>query len=110
MEDFVTKSAKATSLPTVGNVGAGGVVNSSGEAVTKSKNTKLVAKKSGKAADPTIQNAAKRGAAKAKTGYGIKTTMPAHTCPAAGATQANGRLFKAAVNRTGFNDGMASSY
>lgn len=43
-----------------------------------------------------------------KRGYGIKTKMPSYVDPQIGPVQGNGRLFKAAVNRTApnFQDGI----
>jgi hypothetical protein len=42
--------------------------------------------------------------------YGITTTMPSYVDPQIGPTQGNGRLFKAATNRTvpNFTDGMTN--
>jgi hypothetical protein len=42
--------------------------------------------------------------------YGITAKIPAYKSPEAGATQANGRLFQAAVKRTApnFQDGVSS--
>lgn len=44
--------------------------------------------------------------------YGIKTSYLKSTSPEAGLTQANGRRFKSAINRTNpnFSDGVATSY
>ena len=44
--------------------------------------------------------------------YGIKTSYLKATSPEAGMTQANGRKFKSAINRTNpnFSDGVATSY
>lgn len=75
----------------------------------------LVPKKNTAAGDPAVQAKPSRpnvpqnrnGAA-----YGIRVNYTAQTSPEAGATQANGRLFKSAVNRDRYNffDGNAKSY
>lgn len=69
-------------------------------------------KKNTAAGDPYAQAKPSRSFIKA-TGaraYGIKTKMPSYVDPQIGATQGNGRLFKAATNRTSpnFTDGMSN--
>lgn len=83
---------------TMDNSAATTAVNASG---APEKGT-LVKKKGAQAGDPATQPVGKRGKTKAtgKTGHGIKTSMPAWRDPSIGATQGNGRLFTAAVNRT----------
>jgi hypothetical protein len=84
-------------------VGAGAVVNASG---APSKNTKLMAKRHNKDANPANQPLGKHPyAPKERNGaqYGIQVGFEAHTAPEAGYTQANGRIMQAAVNRTAPN-------
>jgi hypothetical protein len=42
--------------------------------------------------------------------YRIRASYMKQTSPEAGATQANGRRFKPATSRPGFDDGVAASY
>jgi hypothetical protein len=86
-------------------------VNASGE---PSKNTILVQRMHAKAMDPAFQPYGKRAyAPKERCGacYGTQVGFEAHTAPEAGFTQANGRIFPAAIQRTApnFQMGAASS-
>lgn len=85
-------------FPTMGNSAATTARNASAENLRGT----LMKKKGAQAADPYVQ--AKPGRVKVKaTGgaaYGIRTGMPAWKDPSIGATQGNGRLFTAALNRT----------
>jgi len=85
---------------------ATGAVNASG----KPEKGKLVKRKDTQSGDLS----GKKGGhvlkhATSKRAYGITTTMPAYQDPQVGPTQGNGRLFKAAINRTSvnFTDGIA---
>lgn len=84
-------------------IGSANVVNASG---APSKNTKLMARKNAQAADPAFQPYGKRAyAPKERCGacYGVQVGFEAHVAPEAGATQGNGRLFSAAINRSAPN-------
>lgn len=110
MEDFVAKSAKASSQKTVGNIGA-----SSSVGYRPSKNTKLVKKKGAQAADPTTMKVGKRKKVIAKaTGaaYGIKAVIPAYKSAEAGPTQASGKLVSSPYNRQkpAFDQGNQRAY
>lgn len=80
--------------------------NASGE---PSKSTILMPKKNTQAGDPYVQPMANRTYAPKERGgaaYGLRVAFQATTAPEAGATLANGRLFKAAIGRTAPNFGM----
>jgi len=85
-------------------MGAGAVVNASG---APSKNTTLMPRGGAQAGDPYAQPSgpAYTYAPKERCGacYGVQVGFEAHTAPEAGMTQANGRLFQAAVNRSAPN-------
>ena len=89
--------------------GAGSVVNASG---APSKHTKLMPKGHSKSVDPAMSPAgpAYTYAPKERGGasYGVQVGFEAHTAPEAGMTQANGRVFQAAINRSApnFQSGM----
>jgi len=77
----------------------------------------LVKKKNTAAGDPYAQPVGIRKnvpSSRDRNGaaYGIKTSYLKSNSPEAGATQANGRVFKSAVNRTNpnFSEGVATSY
>lgn len=75
----------------------------------------LVGKKGAQAADPTIQAKGKKGtSAPDKNGaaHTIKATYMKQNEPAAGATQANGRVLSPAVKRSvdSFGEGISTSY
>lgn len=92
--------------PAPGSVapGAGAVVNASG---APSKNTNLMPKKHSKSVDPAKSpaGAARVYAPKERNGaqYGVQVGFEAHTAPEAGMTQANGRIFNHAINRSSVN-------
>ena len=72
----------------------------------------LVKKKGAQAGDPTKMakpSRTKTMIERAGARYGIKVGFQKQTSPEAGATQGNGRIIPAAVNRSrpNFNDGMA---
>lgn len=78
-----------------------------------------VARKNTAAGDPAAQPMARPtgrqlppGGERMGAAYGIKVNYTSQTSPEAGATQANGRVFKSAVmrDRYNFNDGNATSY
>jgi hypothetical protein len=85
-------------------MGAGAVVNASGAIA---KYTKLMPKGNSKSVDPAMSPAgpAYTYAPKERCGacYGVQVGFEAHTAPEAGFTQANGRLFQAATNRSAPN-------
>jgi|688.fasta_scaffold1299356_1 hypothetical protein len=85
-------------------MGAGAVVNASG---APSKNTMLMPKGHSKSVNPALSPAgpAYVFAPKERCGacYGIQVGFEAHTAPEAGMTQANGRLFQHAINRSAPN-------
>ena len=85
-------------------MGAGAVVNASG---APSKHTTLMPKGHSKSGNPAMSPAgpAYTYAPKERCGacYGVQVGFEAHTAPEAGMTQANGRLFQAAVNRSAPN-------
>lgn len=84
-------------------IGSANVVNASG---APSKNTTLMARKNAQAADPAFQPYGKRTYAPKERGgaaYGVQVGFEAHVAPEAGATQGNGRLFSAAINRSAPN-------
>jgi hypothetical protein len=109
MEDFVSKSAKASDFETMGNVGSKGAA----KAAAPSKNTKLM-KKTGNAkggTDPYKQaKPARPNKLRERSGarYGISVKMPKGTSPEAGLTQSNGRIIPSSINRSrpNFNAGM----
>jgi len=73
---------------------------------------KLMKKKNTAAGDPTKMakpSRTKTMVERAGARYGIRVGFQKSTAPEAGATQGNGRIIKAAVNRSrpNFNDGMA---
>lgn len=78
----------------------------------------LVPKKNVAAGDPTVMekpsraNVPNQAVNRNGAAYGIRVNYIASTSPEAGATQANGRIFKAATNRSRFNfdDGASTSY
>jgi hypothetical protein len=84
--------------------GSGSVVNASG---APSKHTHLMPKGHSKSVDPNMSPAgpAYVYAPKERCGacYGIQVGFEAHTAPETGMTQANGRLFQHAVNRSAPN-------
>lgn len=83
--------------------GSGAVVNASG---APSPHTTLVARKAAQAADPAFQPYGRRAYAPyERTGaaFGVAVGFEAHTAPEAGFTQANGRLFSSAINRSAPN-------
>jgi hypothetical protein len=95
-------------FPTMGTSAASNVKNASGKPLTG----KLVKKKNTAAGDPYAQakpSRPQKQVTSART-YGITTKMPSYVDPQIGPTQGNGRLFKAATNRTlpNFTDGMSS--
>lgn len=75
---------------------------------------KLVKKGGAQAADPYAQPVGKRSNVPASHGasYGIRSRYTKQTSPEAGATQANGRVFKSVINRTtpNFEEGNRTSY
>lgn len=84
-------------------IGSANAVNASG---APSKNTTLIPRKNVQAADPALQPYGHRTyAPKERCGacYGIQVGFEAHVAPEAGATQGNGRLFSAAINRSAPN-------
>jgi hypothetical protein len=72
---------------------------------------KLVKKKGAQSGDPYSQAKPSRSNVKAKgtRAYGITASMPSYKDPAAGATQANGRVFTAALNRQAPNFSSGAS-
>ena len=88
-------------FPTMGTSAGTTARNASAEGTTGGK---LMKKKGAQAADPYKQPLNKKGTTKAgKRAYGITARMPAYKDPSIGATQGNGRLFTAAINRTAPN-------
>ena len=75
---------------------------------------KLVKKGGAQAADPYAQPVGTRKNVPASHGasYGIRARYMRQTSPEAGATQANGRVFKSVINRTvpNFEEGNRTSY
>lgn len=74
----------------------------------------LVKKKNTAAGDPYQQPVGKRaysGYERKGAAYGIRASIPAYVSPEAGATQGNGRLISAAVNRSrpNFQDAVSDS-
>ena len=104
------EESKKSKFETMGTSASRGFRNSSGEGP---KAGKLVKKGHAKSADPAKQAKPARknvkGNSTAKYG-GVKASMPAYTSPEAGATQANGRLFQAAMRRQSpnFSAGITS--
>ena len=100
----VTKSK----FPKMETSAARGFKNASAE---PSKNTKLMKKKGAQAGDPTKMAKPSRTKVKATGGarYGVKVKFQKTEAPEAGATQGNGRIIPAAVNRSrpNFSAGMA---
>ena len=92
---------------TMGTSAASTAANVSGKpekgTLVKRKNT-ASGDLSGKKGGHTLKHATSQRA------YGITTTMPSYVDPQIGPTQGNGRLFKAATNRTApnFTDGMTN--
>ena len=92
---------------TMGTSAASGTVNASGMpergTLVKRKNT-ASGDLSGKKGGQVMKHVT------SKKTYGITTTMPSYVDPQIGPTQGNGRLFKAATNRTAvnFTDGMTN--
>jgi len=83
-------------------------VNASGQ---PSKNTILVQRMHAKSMDPAFQPYGKRAYAPKERGgaqYGTQVGFEAHTAPEAGFTQANGRIFPAAIQRTAPNFQMGT--
>lgn len=81
-----------------------------------SKNTTLVGKKGAQAADPALapgQPGTHRYAAYDRNGahYGVVVNYISQTEPAAGATQANGRIVRSVAGKSApnFSDGASSS-
>lgn len=74
---------------------------------------KLVKKKGNQSGDPygMAKPARKNMKAAGVRAYGIRTAMPTYVDPAIGATQGNGRLFTAALNRQApnFSSGAADA-
>jgi len=72
---------------------------------------KLMKKKGAQSADPSLGSVYHRSNGLERSGarYGITVNMPSGTSPEAGATQSNGRIIPAAVNRSraNFSSGMA---
>lgn len=96
-------------FPTMETSAARGARNASAEGA---KNGKLVKKKGAQAGDPYAQPVGKRVNKKAtsKATYGgIKTSMSAYVDPAAGLTQANGRIITQAARKQApnFSSGAA---
>jgi len=99
-------SEPKSKFPTMGTSASKTAKNASAEGATK----KLVARKNTQAGDPTRETVGKKGTARAgKRAYGITAKMPAYHDPQVGATQGNGRIFTAAINRTApnFRAGMS---
>jgi hypothetical protein len=96
-------------FPTMGHSSAN-AKNASAEGTTGKLMKKTGNAKGG--TDPYVQAKPARPNVKATGGaaYGIKTKMPSYVDPQIGATQGNGRLFTAAVNRTkpNFDAGMTN--
>jgi len=71
----------------------------------------LVKKKGAQAGDPTKMAKPSRTKVTATSGarYGVRVKFQKTTAPEAGATQGNGRILSAAINRShpNFKDGMA---
>jgi len=85
-----------------------GYKNASGE---DSPYTTLVKKQNAKAMDPAFMPMGKRAYQPYERGgakYGLPVKFQMTTAPEAGATQANGRLFKAAIKRQAPNFQMGS--
>lgn len=95
-------------FPTMETSAARGARNASAEATSG----KLVKKKGAQAGDPYAQPVGKRVNKKAtsQASYGgIKTSMPSYKDPAAGLTQANGRIVKNTRGQApNFNESAAS--
>lgn len=78
----------------------------------------LVPKKNTAAGDPTVQPKPDRkpvmtsASERLGAAYGVSVNYTASTSPEAGATQANGRVFKSAINRdrSNFDSGNSTSY
>ena len=83
--------------------------------VAAPKNGMMVPKKNVAAGDTAMQPTAQPSPVLAErlgATYGIPVSYTATTDPSAGATQANGRMFKSATNRSrnNFDQGTATSY
>ena len=84
----------------------------------KPANGTLVAKKGAQAGDPAVQNQGTRGnrpySGQERLGaaYGVKASYAPQTEPAAGLTQANGRIVNPSVIRQkdSWSEGMETSY
>lgn len=79
------------------------------------KSGKLVPKKGAQASDPAAQSMGKRGTSspdKMGAAHTIKATYLRQTSPEAASTQANGRVFDAAIKRSSqsFGEGVSTSY
>lgn len=104
------EESKKSKFETMGDSASRGFRNASAEGTGKAK---LVKKGGAQASDPYKQakpaRANKKASGKATYG-GVKVSMPAYQAPEAGLTQANGRLFSAAVRRTApnFKEGISS--
>jgi hypothetical protein len=96
-------------FPTMETSAAKTARNASAEGTAPAK---LVKKKGAQAGDPYAQPVGKRSNKKAtsKASYGgIKTSMPTYVDPAAGLTQANGRIVKNTRGQApNFNESAAS--
>lgn len=108
MKDSIKNSAPIAPSSTAPANGMGTKArNASGETTGT-----LEVKKGAQAANPATQAKPARSAKLATGGaaYAIKAKIPAYKSPEAGATQANGRLFQAAVKRTApnFEAGVSS--
>jgi hypothetical protein len=91
---------------------SGSVVNASG---APSNNTKLMPKRHNKDVDPANQPIGAHPYAPREVSgaqYGVQVGFEAHTEPAAGMTQANGRIVPSAINRSApnFRTGIQESY
>lgn len=79
------------------------------------KSGTLVGKKNTAAGDPTLQAKGKKGTVKPDAhgaAHTIKATYQVSTEPAAGATQANGRVMNPSIKRSAdsFGEGISTSY
>jgi hypothetical protein len=79
------------------------------------KSGKLMPKKNTAAGDPSLEAKGKKGTVKPDAhgaAHTIKATYQVSTEPAAGKTQANGRVMNPAIKRStdSFGEGMSTSY
>ena len=94
-----------------------------GHGYTPSKNTTLVPKKGAQAGDPSVPGSkADRKTGGYPTpagsgdrngaGYRVQAVFPPHQAPEAGATQANGKVVRSAINRNlpAFTDESSRAY